>query len=183
MSKKPAILMLVLLAAILAVTVSVAGGLDHAAPADKTHPRDKTAERMQEKAVRDATTERMNGLFDEEYTLKNMLGSESDGPEMDRINERLGEIKAEMDSIERSEHVKNLTQEQLAGLIKHKDVFEAGLINSKTIRFVTGIAIDIESAEIQIVLNRDMTNPANEGTVISQIDALMPDGADWHVVY
>lgn len=153
------------------------------AKVDNKNPKDKTLERLQEKQTREEVLKKLNSLGAEEDDLKNKIKSEIRESEKQKINSRLGEIKSEMDKIEKDNHKRDIPQAQLENLIAQQDSFEEKLQNSEVIEFITSVGIDITSKEIQVGVNRNTVNSVNIDSVVSQIEQIMPKNANWHVVY
>ncbi len=173
-----------LFAGIIAAMILPFSSMDSAeAQTDKKNPRDKTVERTLEKDERKKVLNKLNSLGAEEKALKEKAKSEKRQGEKQKIDKRLNEIKVEVEDIDRENHNKDISQRQLSKLIKQQEKFEARLLNSDVIQYVTLVGIDITSKEIQIGINQNLVNDTNIDSVINQLDTIMPKKANWHTVY
>jgi len=150
--------------------------------ADKNH-KDKTLERIKEKTDRDITSKKLKNIYFEEEDLRKKIDIETREDEKQKMNKRIGEIKSERKQIEIDNHKRDISKTELNRLITNQDHFEANLLNSNVLEFVTSIGIDITSKEIQIGLNSDIVNSENIDVIVGQLDQLMPKQVKWHVVY
>ena len=172
------------LASLIAAMILPFSTMDFAeAQTDKKNPRDKTVERTLEKEERKKVLNKLNQLDSEEKDLKEKAKSEKHQAEKQKIDKRLNEIKGEKENIDRENHNKDIPQKQLSKLIKQQDKFEARLLNSDVIQYVTLVGIDITSKEIQVGINQNLVNDTNIDSVINQLDAIMPKKVNWHTVY
>ena len=62
-------------------------------------------------------------------------------------------------------------------------MFEERFLISELVQYVTSVGIDITSNEIQIGLNQDVVNSGNIDSVVSDLEGLIGNGVNWHVVY
>ena len=122
-------------------------------------------------------------MHEEEAELKEKLETEKSSSEKRNANARISEIKSEMDAIDRENHKRDIPQSKLNTLISQQDAFEAKLLNSSIVEFVTSVGIDVTSKEIQIGLNMNTVNSGNINSVVNVLEELMPRNAKWHVVY
>lgn len=76
---------------------------------DYKNPRDKTAERMQEKEDCQATLEKIKKLVTTEKDLKEKIESAPSESEKEDLNSELNEIRSELDKIDEENHKKNLS--------------------------------------------------------------------------
>ncbi len=165
-------------------------GTNPAEALEDRNPREKTLERAQEKEDLTLTLKKITELDAEEKDLQEKLKAGADESERKRFGERIGEIKSELDEIERSNHDKDIPRAKLDKLAAQRNAFEENLLNSTNagnnthaIKFVTSIGIDIASQEIQIGLNKDIANSTNIDQIVDELKEMMPHDADWHVVY
>lgn len=147
------------------------------------NPKDKTLERLQEKETRELVLKQLKSLGIEYDDLEQKLESVKSTSEREKVDDRLQEIKAEINKIEQDNHKHDIPSERLEGMIDQQDAFEEQLRNSKILEFVTSVGIDLTSQEIQIGLNRDTVDEKNIDSIVTQIEQIMPNGAKWHVVY
>ncbi len=174
----------ILFASLIAAMICPFSTMDFAeAQTDKKNPRDKTVERTLEKDERKKVLNKLNALGAEEKVLKEKAKSEKRQDEKQKIDKRLDEIKVEAESIDRENRNKDIPQRQLSKLLKQQEKFEARLLNSDVMQYVTSVGIDITSKEIQIGINQNLVNDTNIDSVINQLDTIMPKKANWHTVY
>ena len=145
--------------------------------------RDKTTERIQEKNKRELVLVQINVLANEDLKLEGQLKSETDEAEKKRIMQRINEIRNQLDTIEQNNHEKNIPQAQLETLISQQHLFEKKFLISELVQYVTSVGIDITSKEIQIGLNQNIVNSNNIDSVISDLEGLIGNDVNWHVVY
>ena len=173
----------ILFASLIAAMICPFSTMDFAeAQTDKKNPRDKTVERTLEKDERKKVLNKLNALGAEEKVLKEKAKSEKRQDEKQKIDKRLDEIKVEAESIDRENRNKDIPQRQLSKLLKQQEKFEARLLNSDVMQYVTSVGIDITSKEIQIGINQNLVNDTNIDSVINQLDTIMPKKANWHTV-
>ena len=109
------------------------------------------------------------------------MESASSQSEKDEIDDKLSKIKAKLDKIEQENHKKDLSEAEMQALVDQQTIFEEKLLDSFVKESVT--SIDITSKEIQVGLNQDIVNSRNIDSVVNELEALIPDGAKWHIVY
>lgn len=150
---------------------------------DEKNPRDKTAERMQEKEDRQVTLQKIKELVIKEKYLEEKIESTPSESEKEELNSKLNEVRSELDKIDEENHKKDLSEVDVKTLIEQQTAFEENLRDSAVIQFVTSMGIDITSKEIQIGLNQDIVNSKNIDSIVKALEELMPKHAKWHVVY
>lgn len=150
---------------------------------DDKNPRDKTAERMQEKEDRQVILQKIKELVTKENKLEEKIESMPHGHEKEEISSKLNEIRIELDKIYKENHKKDLSEADVKILIEQQTAFEEDLRSSTAVRFVTSVGIDITSKEIQIGLNRDIVNSENIDSVVAVLEEIVPKHVKWHVVY
>ena len=147
------------------------------------NPKDKTFERQQEKLDREIISQNLKAKHLEKEELEKQIKSEQDEYKKQQKEARINQIDSEVDQIKNDNYKKDISQTKLQKLINNQDIFEDRLLNSGVIQYVTTVGIDIGSKEIQVGINYNLVNEINIDSVVSQIDALMPENANWHTVY
>ena len=125
----------------------------------------------------------LKDLIEQEEDLTRQLESEPRSSEKQNIENRLKDVKSEIDRIDKANHERDIPQAELEKLIEQQTVFEEKLFDSRVVKFVTSIGIDITSKEIQVGLNQDIVDSKNIDSIVSTLEGLMPKDAKWHVVY